>query len=531
MGTCASRTRTAARSASGSSPVRGSRAGSQLRLALAQRLQDRHQEERIALGFAVQPLGQPGLGCIAERRDQLRGVCRLQPRQRQAARVGLAAQALDPLCQALVAGPRLRRDRRRPRAPARCGAAPGQVMQHLRAGLVGPLHVVHHQHRRPPPRAASSSWPTARDRRAWRASGKSPDSGGSPGKRSPISGTSASSSASDTGAQLAQRGRPHAVERARDQVDHRLVGHGAFDLVALGGQQRQPARLRIARTSRSSRALADAGLAFDQHRAAAAFGQLRTRPLQLRQLVAAADEGRGLGRRRGRGRRGRRGVRAGRAPAGHRAPGARRLRSARAASRKAARSASGTASVVASRSARRRDGRRSSDSILRIENTEHADALRQRLLRQVQRLAAAPQPVAEGMGSILHASDLTRSRLVRLLSQLCPAYCPALRDLVARRGAQWHLPPCKPAPYPPHQEITPCPPFFLHHPHRPISPPSRHASRPPGPPATTRSSAPPCRSSARSCAKRSTCAPARACSTSPPATATPRWPPHAAGAT
>ena len=72
------------------------------------------------------------------------------------------------------------------------GAVARQVVQHLRAGVVGPLQVVHHQQRRRPPSAASSSWPTARDRRACRASGKSPDSGGSPGKRSPISGTSAS---------------------------------------------------------------------------------------------------------------------------------------------------------------------------------------------------------------------------------------------------------------------------------------------------------------------------------------------------
>ena len=46
-------------------------------------------------------------------------------------------------------------------------------------------------------------------------------------------------------------------------------------------------------------------------------------------------------------------------------------------------------------------------------------------------------------------------------------------------------------------------------PDHPISPPSRRASRPPGPPATTPSSAPPCRSSARSCARRSISAPAR----------------------
>ena len=60
---------------------------------------------------------------------------------------------------------------------------------------------------------------------------------------------------------------------------------------------------------------------------------------------------------------------------------------------------------------------------------------------------------------------------------------------------------------------------------------SRRASRQPGRPATMPSSAPPCRSSARSCARRSTSAPARRCSTSPPATATSRSRPRAAGAT
>ena len=59
--------------------------------------------------------------------------------------------------------------------------------------------------------------------------------------------------------------------------------------------------------------------------------------------------------------------------------------------------------------------------------------------------------------------------------------------------------------------ISPCP----------TSPPSSSASRPPGPAATSPSSAPPCRSSANAGRSRPTSAPASACSTSPPATATP----------
>ena len=60
--------------------------------------------------------------------------------------------------------------------------------------------------------------------------------------------------------------------------------------------------------------------------------------------------------------------------------------------------------------------------------------------------------------------------------------------------------------------------------------PSRLASRVHGPPATMPLSAPPCRSSASSCAKLSTFAPTRRCSTSLPATATPPSPPRGAGA-
>ena len=60
------------------------------------------------------------------------------------------------------------------------------------------------------------------------------------------------------------------------------------------------------------------------------------------------------------------------------------------------------------------------------------------------------------------------------------------------------------------------------HPSRLTSRHSRPASREPGRRAIMRSSARPCRSSAKSSARPSTCAPDRRCSTSRPATATPR---------
>ena len=65
----------------------------------------------------------------------------------------------------------------------------------------------------------------------------------------------------------------------------------------------------------------------------------------------------------------------------------------------------------------------------------------------------------------------------------------------------------------------------------PILPRSSSASRPPGRAATTPSSAPPCRSSANCSPKPRMCAPASACSTWPPATATRRWRRRAASPT
>ena len=65
------------------------------------------------------------------------------------------------------------------------------------------------------------------------------------------------------------------VERAGDQVDHGLVRHRAFDLVAVGRDRREIPGLGIARYLAHQPALADSGLAFDQDRVSGPGGEPR----------------------------------------------------------------------------------------------------------------------------------------------------------------------------------------------------------------------------------------------------------------
>ena len=91
------------------------RAGFQARLTLVQGLQDRHQEERIAFSFAMQALGQPGCveAGIGERCDQPLGIGISQSGKWDMTHVGVAAQALGQLCEALRRCRALRHDRHR----------------------------------------------------------------------------------------------------------------------------------------------------------------------------------------------------------------------------------------------------------------------------------------------------------------------------------------------------------------------------------------------------------------------------------
>ena len=122
----------------------------ELRLALPQRLQDRHQKERVALGFAMQAHRQ--VRCIKPRigkqRDQAFRIGQGKSSQWHPARVDFAAQAPDQPCEPLVIVELLVTigvDHQH-RALRRLA---GQVLQHLRAGVVGPLDIVDHENRRP----------------------------------------------------------------------------------------------------------------------------------------------------------------------------------------------------------------------------------------------------------------------------------------------------------------------------------------------------------------------------------------------
>ena len=90
--------------------------------------------------------------------------------------------------------------------------------------------------------------------------------------------------------ELLQRFLRRHVERLADEIDHRLVRHGALDLVAVGGQRTKAARARVVAELPHQPALADARLTFDQHEMARACREPREQADQQPVLVAAADE-------------------------------------------------------------------------------------------------------------------------------------------------------------------------------------------------------------------------------------------------
>ncbi len=94
----------------------------------------------------MQALGQAGRTevRIGERRDKTLGIRITQSGKCHTARVGVAAQALDQLCEPLVAVDVLVTIGVDHEHRALSGVT-GEVMQHLRAGVVGPLDVVHHE--------------------------------------------------------------------------------------------------------------------------------------------------------------------------------------------------------------------------------------------------------------------------------------------------------------------------------------------------------------------------------------------------
>ena len=143
---------------------------------------------------------------------------------------------------------------------------------------------------------ASRSWSTARDSRACRASGKSFDNCGRSGQSLAYLGNQGGEFGERYGRQIAERCGRYAIERARNEVDHRLVRHRAFDLVAVRRERRQALGLRVVRDLAQQAALADTRLAFDQDSVASAGGEPRDESDEQAILVAAADEGCGIAR-------------------------------------------------------------------------------------------------------------------------------------------------------------------------------------------------------------------------------------------
>src|SRR6185369_7440359 len=80
------------------------------------------------------------------------------------------------------------------------------------------------------------------------------------------------------------------LERFAGEVDHRLIRHGALDLVAVGREHAELARGAIAGELLHEPGLADAGLALEQHDMARAGGEACEQSDQQAELGAAAYE-------------------------------------------------------------------------------------------------------------------------------------------------------------------------------------------------------------------------------------------------
>jgi hypothetical protein len=276
-------------------PRRAARARFQARLALAQGMQDRHQEERIAFGFAMQALGQSGFAEVRvdECRDQTLGIGITQPGERHATCLGVAPQALDQLGEPLVTVDGIvtigvDHEHRALRGVAR------KEMQHLRAGVIGPLDIVHHEHGR------TIASPCLKQLVHRTGQACLPRLGKIVRQlrqvRNPLAdlGNQGGEFGERHGRQGAQRRGRYAVERTRDEVDHGLVRDRALDLVAVRRERRQVLGMRVARDLTQQSALADSRLAFDQDSEAGACGEPRGEPDEQAVLVISADEGRCL---------------------------------------------------------------------------------------------------------------------------------------------------------------------------------------------------------------------------------------------
>ena len=239
-----------------------------------------------------------------------------------------------------------------------------EVVHELRARVVGPLQFVDHHHDLAP---AGQGLEELHHRAEAGAPGapreSQPTRVGTATALGQRAGTSAAISASDTGASFASASCDASSSACAGEVDDGLVRHRALDLVAVRGERAANRAPRIAGDSCISRLLPMPGSPSISTTWPDPGGQPREQPDEQAVLVAATDEG---------GRLSvaveplRRSVEwdlvnLQRSAGAH---GARRLEK-----RVALLLGNGRASA-ASRSARRREGRRSSASILRIAKRE-----------------------------------------------------------------------------------------------------------------------------------------------------------------
>ena len=280
-----------------------------------------------------------------------------------------------------------------------------KAVQHLCAGVVGPLDVVYHENRRTTaargfdelihctrqPRLPRFGEIVRQLRQTRTALADFGNQRGKLGKRHRR--------------QRAQRCGRYAVERTRDKLDHRLVRHRAFDLVAFCRQRRQVLGVCVALDFAQQAALANARFAFDQNSVPDAGRQPCDESDEQAVFVSPADERGGIARHAA-GRIGgeinRGGRRAGFDRCGIQPQTVRglqrtrhseeiaslRLGNAQRCSEPFGQPARGAALV----------GFDFSDREARAENP-----LGERLLGEIQRFAPSPQPVAERICPILHA--------------------------------------------------------------------------------------------------------------------------------
>ena len=313
----------------------------------------------------MQPRGEPGAlePGVREPLEQCHGVGFAQPRERHMARMRLPPEALDQRGETLVGlelvAVRAHEEQRAARGLAR------EVVHELRACVVGPLQIVDHHHDLAP---AGQGLEELHHRAEAPRLARLGKVGRQVRHRDALGhrGHQCRDLGERHRGELRQRLVRCKLERLAGEVDDGLIRHRALDLVAVGGERTEIARRAVAGELLHQPGLADAGLALEQHDVTRAGSEAREQPDQQAELGAATDEGGSLrfqwNRIRWRRVESRR-LAASR-PRGRSAPHRERLRAPARECRASA----------ASRSARRREGRRSSASILRMAKREQLTA-------------------------------------------------------------------------------------------------------------------------------------------------------------